>query len=259
MMKTDAGVRHRVRYVPGIVLIFAFTFACGARAQSEKVEGTCGSVFGAKVCTSYRTEAGKVTEFSMSLPIALIEQAPATVPMVWPPKSDLAVPFADTVKQQTGFTFSNIYWNPMGHLPVAYSVPHFDFHFYFVPEEEVQGFDCKDTSKPSAIPAGYILPDVDIPGIGNLIGSCIPAMGMHSTPASDLDEKTHWEGSMLVGYYSGKPIFFEPMITKELLLKKHSFSLVIPEIEPTPNVRYPKLFRAIYHANSETYDFTFLY
>lgn len=258
MMKADGAVRNKLHFLVGLVAVAAF--ACGARAQAQEPgAATCGSVFGAKVCTSYRTQAGKVTEFSMTVPLAAIEQGPATMTMVWPPKADVVVPLAPEVHKQTGFTFTNIYWNPHGHIPAAYEVPHFDFHFYFVPEEEVAGIDCKDTSKPRMIPAGYALHDEDIPQVGTLVGMCIPQMGMHAVPATDLDGKTHWEGSMLVGYYGGKPVFIEPMITSELLLRKHSFSLAIPKIAPTPQVRYPKRFNAVYHADTDAYDFIFSY
>jgi hypothetical protein len=256
-MKSGVAMRNRLHYGLGLVAIAVF--ACGAKAQTKDAAAeNCGTVFGAKVCTSYKARAGKVTEFTMRVPIALLEQAPATEPMVWPPKADVAVPFADAVKDQTGFVFTNIYWNPMGHVPQAYAVPHYDFHFYFVPEEAVAGIDCKDANKPKAIPAGYALPDVDVPGMGTLIGVCIPAMGMHAIPAGDLTTKS-WDGSMMVGYYKGKPIFLEPMITKALLMKKQSFSLPIPAIEPTPNVRYPDRFNAVYDAKSDSYDFTFSY
>ncbi len=258
MTRTDRAVRKTFHTTLGLVAIAAFV--CGASTQAqEAAAGTCGSVFGAKVCTSYRTHAGKVTQFSMTVPLAAIEQAPAAMSMVWPPKADVVVPFAPEVHQQTGFTFTNVYWNAHGHIPTAYEVPHFDFHFYFVPEEEVAGIDCKDTSKPKMIPAGYALHDEDVPQIGTLVGMCIPQMGMHAVPATDLDNKTHWEGSMLVGYYGGKPMFIEPMITSELLLRKHSFSLAIPKIEPTPHVRYPTRFNAVYHPENESYDFTFSY
>ena len=258
MMKTGVRVRNTFRSLVGLTMVAAF--ACGARAQAKEANAaTCGSLFGAKVCTSYLTQSGKVTEFSMTVPVAAIEQAPASMSMEWPPKADVAVPFATSVHEQTGFTFANIYWNAKGHTPAVYMVPHFDFHFYFIPEKEVQGIDCKDPRKPQIMPAGYAMRDEDVPGLGTLVGLCIPEMGMHAVPATDLTGKTHWEGSLVVGYYVGKPAFIEPMITRELLLRKHSFSLAVPMIEPTPDVRYPKRFNAIYHPKSETYDFAFSY
>ncbi len=257
-MKTKCvALRNKICCVLGVAAIAAFTCGAKAKAQDASAEN-CGTAFGTKICTSYQLKAGKVMSFSMHVPVALIEQAPASAPMDWPPKADAAIPFADTVKSQTGFIFSNIYWNPMGHPPAAYATPHFDFHFYFVPQDQVQAFDCKDSTKPAALPANYAMPDVDVPGLGTLTGICIPLMGMHAIPATDLTTKA-WGGSMMVGYYSGKPIFIEPMITKAMLMKRVSFSLPIPEIEPTPNVRYPENFEAIYDAKTDSYDFKFNY
>jgi hypothetical protein len=257
-MKMNMRARKAFCFAVGIVTILAF--ARSARAQTEKVaEGPCGSLFGAKVCTSYRTQAVKVTQFTLRVPVAAIEQAPANLPMEWPPKSDLNVNFAPAVEEQTGFIFSSIYWEPGGHPPAAYMVPHFDFHFYFVPQQKVQEVDCKDTTKPKTLPAGYALPDVSVPQIGELVGVCVPAMGMHAVPNSDLNLKAPWEASLLVGYYGGRPTFIEPMITRAFLLRKRSFSLVIPEIEGIPHVRYPRRFRAVYLPKNMTYNFTLSY
>ncbi len=142
-------------FVAGIVTVLAF--AGTEPAPTEKVvAGPCDTVFGVKVCTSYRTRSGKVTEFSLRVPVAAMEQAPANAPMVWPPKPEANVHFAPVVEEQTGFTFANIYWEAGGHPPDAYMVPHFDFHFYFAPEGKVQEIDCKDASKPRTLAAGTL-------------------------------------------------------------------------------------------------------
>ncbi|MGH9587099.1 MAG: hypothetical protein ACRD3F_09125 [Acidobacteriaceae bacterium] len=240
----------------------ALALSVGARAAVQKTaDEQCSSLYGAQVCTAYQMRAGKVTQFSLRIPVAMIEHAPANAPMVYPPKEDIDVPFAPAVAKETGFTYANIYWNPHGHGPSAYQVPHFDFHFYFVSPHEVGEINCKDTVKPQVVPAGYMLPpDQDVPGIGKVIGACIPYMGMHSAPKTDFDGNIPWKGSLLVGFYGGKSIFLEPMITSALLLQKRSFSLQIPQgIEPAAHVRYPKSFRAIYIAKSDAYEFTFFY
>jgi hypothetical protein len=257
-MRMSVVVGSTLCFGAGIVTLLAF--ADGARAQTEKpAEGLCGSVFGVKVCTSYRTRSGKITAFSLSVPVAAIEQAPAKVPMVWPPKAEAVVRLAPVVEEQTGFKFANIYWEGGGHPPGAYMVPHFDFHFYFVPEGKVQKIDCKDRSKPPILPAGYDLQDVNVPQLGELVGLCVPAMGMHAVPDADLKATTPWEASLLIGYYSGQPMFIEPMVTRAFLLRKQSFSLTIPEIAQSPHVRYPKRFDAVYVPKSKTYDLTFSY
>lgn len=246
--------------VVGMAAVLAFSGS--ARAASPKaVEGPCGSLYGANICTSYQMRAGKINEFSMRVPVAMIQNAPANVSMVMPPKSDLDIPFAPAVKEQTGFTYVNIYWEAHGHEPAPYMVPHFDFHFYFIPERQVETIDCKDMARPRTVPAGYAMPGLaNIPGLGKVMGACVPDMGMHASPKTDFGHKTPWKGSLLVGYYDGKAIFFEPMITTALMLQKHSFSLPVPpDIQPAAHVRYPKTFRAVYLPKSKAYDFTFFY
>ena len=257
-MKTIEVSLRALRYAVAITLLVSFSGT--VQSQSLKnAAGSCGSIFGVKVCTAYRMQAGRVTEFSLRVPIAAIEKAPANKPMVWPTKADVTVPFAPAVRKQTGFTFANIYWNPHGHPPAVYMVPHFDFHFYIAPEQKVLTITCKDTRKPRVIPAGYEMPNDEIPHVGKLIGMCIPAMGMHAAPASDFQMKTPWQGSLMAGYYAGQPLFVEPMITRALLLKKHSFSLPVPEIAATPHVRYPNRFRAVYEPKSKAYELAFFY
>lgn len=252
-------LRSPVCYALGIATVLAF--APGVRAQSDKaIEGPCGSLFGSKVCTSYQMRDGKITELSLRVPVAMVENAPANVAMVWPPKPDLNIRFAPAVQKQTGFTFASIWWEAHGHPPAAFMVPHFDLHFYFAPEQKVETIDCKDTVKPQALPAGYVLRDLTDPHIGTMVGACIPNMGMHALPTADLTLKTGWKASMMVGYYGAKPIFFEPMVSNALLLQKRSFTLpVAQDIAPAAHVRYPKTFRAVYHPESKVYDFTFFY
>lgn len=253
-------VRNVFYFALGIAAVLAFSGSAGAQSE-QAAAGSCGSLFGTKVCTAYQMRAGKVISFSLRVPVAMIEHAPANVPMVWPPKADLNVHFAPVVEKQTGFRYANIYWNAHGHGPATYLVPHFDFHFYFVPERQVETINCKDTVKPRAVPVGYALPpDENVPQIGEVVGACVPNMGMHAAPDTDFNSKSPWKGSLLVGYYDGKPIFVEPMITTALLLQKHSFSLPVPPgIAPAAHVRYPRSFRAVYLAKAQAYDFTFFY
>ena len=196
----------------GVLTILAF--AAAARAQVQKpAKATCAPLFGANVCTSYQMRDGKITEVTLRVPVAAIENAPANAPMVMPPHPDLDIPFAPVVRQQTGFTFASIWWEAHGHPPAAFMVPHFDLHFYFAPKQKIATIDCKDTDKPSTIPAGYILPDLTDPHMGKMIGACVPQMGMHAAPVADATLKSGWKASLIVGYYRQQPKFFEPMVS----------------------------------------------
>lgn len=54
------------------------------------------------------------------------------------------------------FTFMGFHFNPQGHAPPGiYDVPHFDFHFYMMDEEDVEDIEGG--------PATYSIPDAQIP------------------------------------------------------------------------------------------------
>jgi hypothetical protein len=92
-------------------------------------------------------------------------------------------------------------------------------------------------------------------GVPALIGLCVPGMGMHSLLQTEMDSKDMFRGTMVVGYYRGKPVFIEPMLTKVMLMEKKSFDLAIPQI---PGMgAHPTKFQAVYDAAKNSYRFTF--
>ncbi len=246
---------------PALGLLTILAFAATTQAQVKKPSTvTCAPLFDANVCTSYQMKDGKITQITLRVPVAMIENAPANPAMVMPRHADLDIPFPPVVRQQTGFTFASIWWEAHGHPPAAFMVPHFDLHFYFAPQQKIETIDCKDTAKPSVVPAGYVLPDLTVPHMGKMIGACVPEMGMHAVPVADATLKSGWKASLVVGYYGQQPKFFEPMVSNALMLQKHSFTLPVPQhIQPVAHVRYPKTFRAVYRPNIKAYDFTFFY
>src|SRR5690242_8077198 len=93
----------------GVLTILVF--AAAAQAQIQKsAKATCAPLFGANVCTSYQMHDGKITQITLRVPVAAIENAPANPTMVMPPHPDLDIPFPPIVRQQTGFTFASIWW-----------------------------------------------------------------------------------------------------------------------------------------------------
>jgi hypothetical protein len=139
--------------------------------------------------------------------------------------------------------------------------PHFDFHFYAIPAAEREAIDCADTAKPAALPSGYGLPDIALPpemadmvGVSTLVGLCVPQMGMHGIVQAEIDRTDAFEGTMVVGYYQGTPIFIEPMISKAMLLRRASFDLPVPAV-PGFAGAVPTRFHAEYDAASASYRF----
>ncbi|MEN8375034.1 MAG: cytochrome C [Gemmatimonadota bacterium] len=227
--------------------------------QTRTVQGECADLYGADVC-SWATlgDADGLLEFGITVPVAAIEQAPADMDMVWPPALGAVIAMPTEVGAAVGVDHLTIYWEPHGHPPGPYLTPHFDFHFYHVSASEREAIDCADTTKPTEVPAGYGLVDVEIPGIGMLEGLCVPAMGMHALLASEMESDEIFDGTMVIGYDRGAPLFFEPMIASELLLRRQSFELPMPAVPGLPEgVRYPERYRAEYDAETDSYRFVF--
>ena len=239
-----------------LVAALGTAVASAAGCSREKlVQGECRQVNGADVCTWHTMQGDRVLSFGATIPMKVAENAPAEMPMTWPPKAGATIPLGDMIKSATGFDNMTVFWEPHGHPPGPYLTPHFDFHFN---SEDVSKIDCADTAKPAAIPAGYELPDVTIPGIGNLVGICAPGMGMHSLLASELHSSALFQKTMIVGYYHQRAIFVEPMITKTTLMDRKTFSLDIPAVPGAPpGAHYPTKFTAVYDSTAQAYRFTF--
>jgi hypothetical protein len=215
-------------------------------------------VYGADVCTWAKVDGDRIVEFGATVPMAAIENAPLDLEMAWPPVLTAALVMPDVVRERMGVHHLKLYWEAHGHPPGPYLVPHFDFHFYTISQAETDAIDCASLNKPAELPAGYDLPDVEIPEVGTLIGLCVPQMGMHALLKAELESDEPFEGTMVVGYYEEEPIFFEPMITQELLLQRQTFPLDFPAYSGSgPGVVLPTRFEAVYDESASAYEFVF--
>ncbi len=242
-----------------IATVFALLLSAGALGTvlhdaHPSTTKSCTSVLGSEVCVWATMEGDRVHELLAAIPVTLVEAVPPDAPMTWPPEQMAVIELPSDVRKKTGIDHLGINWEAHGHPPATFMAPHFDFHFYSVNQETIRAIDCADSSKPSALPAGYTLPDITIPDMGTLVGLCVPLMGMHAMPSADMETSDAFGASMIIGYYGGKPIFFEPMVSQELLLKRADFSLPVPTVEGLPpGVRYPSTFRAQYDADKDRY------
>jgi hypothetical protein len=215
-------------------------------------------VHGASVCSWAKLDGDRLVGFGLDIPLESIADADAEAPFVWPPALAARIAMPDVVQQRLGVMDVTIFWEAHGHPPRPYQIPHFDYHFYVIPAAEVAAIDCADDTKPDAPPAGYALPNVDIPGVGHLIGLCVPEMGMHALRRSEMESEEPFEGTMVIGYYAGEPIFFEPMIPQHRLMSLESFSLDMPAVAGTRRgVALPTRFEAVYDEAASAYEFVF--
>lgn len=152
-----------------------------------------------------------------------------------------------------------INWQPNGHPPpMVYTVPHFDIHYYLIPMSARDamtpadpGFAAKLAKAPTAAeaPPSYV---------GDPQG--IPRMGTHWTdPTSHEFHGSPFTNTMVYGFYDGKMVFIEPMMTKAFLESKpdETKALKVPAQYPAPG-RYPTSYRVAYDATPKEYRVTLL-
>ncbi len=256
----SSRVVHRVLPSALAAVVLAACMGGGGEAAEEPVtlQGECAAVHDSDICTWGETVGSDVVAFGATIPIGVVTNAPMDAPMVWPPVVSATLALPAGVQSATGFHLLTVFWEAHGHPPGPYLTPHFDFHFYGIPEAELDAIDCVDLTKPTELAAGYELPDVTIPEIGELIGLCVQEMGMHALPSAEMHSSEMFEKTMVVGYDRARPIFIEPMITAATLNGRQTFTLDVPTVPNWPATgRYPTSFQAEWDEATQSYRFVF--
>lgn len=154
----------------------------------------------------------------------------------------------------TGYDHLTVDWNPQGHIPPGvYDSPHFDFHFYLISPEArgkitLQGEDLARAQKPPTsefMPAGYALPE----------GTAERRMGAHAIdPSAPEFNKVPFAKTFIYGFYDGRMIFVEPMVTKTFLETKTDVmeSVKLPQSYQT-RAYYPTKYRVGYDPAKKEY------
>ena len=249
-------ISPRLALAPGLAVLLAGLVAC--ESETRLAEGECRDAYGSDVCTWAQFQGDELLEFGATIPLASIEGAPSEGEFVWPPPHVAKIRLPEEVKATAGFDHLMINWEVHGHPPALFLTPHFDFHFFTISLAEAEAIDCSDLTKPAELATGYALPDMEIPGVGELIGLCVPTMGMHSMLEAEMEQADPFDASMIVGYYRGELVFIEPMISRMALLQEEGFSVDIPAIANVPaQVSLPASFQADYDEANSQYRFVF--
>jgi len=144
-------------------------------------------------------------------------------------------------------------WNPDGHAPGPYLLPHFDVHFYMISRSQrtLMTGAGEDSARMvlapelKYVPAGYIATHEGV-----------PQMGMHWVDPSspELNGATFTE-TMIWGSYNGRMIFTEPMITRDFLVGHPNVTrnLKLPAAYDRTGLYYPTTYRVCFDETSKEY------
>lgn len=187
----------------------------------------------------------------------LAEEMPE--PGTGPAHAIASLDFPALVQETTYFNHLEIQSNAHGHdtppgsiNPIRNSVPHFDFHFYSIPEEQVWAIPAALPPLPPVaadrLPPGYIQP-----------GPSILEMGRHSAPVWSLTDPNFLSTIMILGYLpdGSQMHFLEPMISQEVLLAGQDFTLPVPVPQTFgQEMLYPTQFEAIFQGDAYSFAFS---
>lgn len=211
-----------------LLTVSAAMLAC---EKDKTKEGTFTSekatLHGGKVWSSVKlNKEGKPEQLS----IAIDDAAMNSVPVGQPTDhighaNNIILPIHKKGVENTPFKFIMVNWNSSGHEPEnVYTSPHFDFHFYMTPSNEVMNY--LDTTKLNHnIPAADYLPPAHIsPAPG------VPTMGKHWLDVTSPElSGAPFTQTFIYGSYDSKVVFLEPMITLDFLKNTTSFERQIPQ------------------------------
>lgn len=195
---------------------------------------------------------------AQTLGIRLSEAALSGLPQEIPPHGEWEYELALPAEAAgTGYKHVTVDWNPAGHIPEGvYNVPHFDFHFYAIDSAArnaitAVGEDLERAHKapdPSHMPADYVLPP----------GTEVPRMGAHAIdPGSAEFQHQPFTQTFIYGFYDGKTIFTEPMITLEFLQTRPNTSTPVKQPQAySPDFAYPASYGIHYDTYAKQYEIT---
>jgi hypothetical protein len=122
-------------------------------------------------------------------------------------------------------------WNPAGHPPFeTYGLPHFDLHFYMIPEHEAMAIPGMAPFGPNGIQFDTPVPAQYVPWHYVMDPGIVPGMGVHWGDLNEPQFKGQtFTRTMILGSYQGQFIFHEPMFTLAYLQTKPNVVIPIPQ------------------------------
>jgi hypothetical protein len=208
-----------MKALPYFFLFLIFTAKPGV---AEVHRGTAVPMGQGLAWASVQEEKGKPQRISISFH----ESAISGLPML---DSEYVLPLP-SAHAFAPFDHAVVNWIPHGHDPFdIYGKPHFDFHFYLIPNEMRDAIRCEgeDAAVCMKMPESRFVPSQYGPTPYG-----VPKMGWHWIDLLSPEMNGQpFTATMIFGYYDGMLSFLEPMITRDFLLTRPKFSAPIRQPE----------------------------
>jgi hypothetical protein len=158
---------------------------------------------------------------------------------------------------KTPFDHVSLDWNPIGHTPMQYLVPHFDAHFYMqdmtaqnaITQDDPKGDIFPDTK--TMLPAGYMTAPNVAPDRTTAM------MGRHwvDPTSPEFQPSGSFTSTFVYGTYDGHVTFLEPMLTKAMLTPTVNFSAPVkqPQMYEKTGKYFPTTYSIRYDAAASEY------
>ncbi len=129
---------------------------------------------------------------------------------------EVEVPLPGTEMPTPPYHTAVVGWDPLGHAPDVYGVPHFDFMFFFINSQELGQISPGSDTTP--VPARFRPRDYNA-------ALAEPSVGTHwgDTLAPELNGKP-FTTTFVYGFQDGSMIFLEPMAALSFLGSQPSFT-----------------------------------
>lgn len=220
-----------------LLAVSTVVFACKKEDHKEKTfKGATVQMHDGKAWSTLKlNENGTPQQLAITITDAAINSLPLEGDPDHNHDNNLVLPLHPKALETTPFKFIGVEWAPAGHPPQnIYTLPHFDFHYYMVPQAEVTA--ATDMNKILLEPAADYIPD------NHVAGPPVPQMGLHwldaTSPELNPNNPATFTQTMIVGSYNGKVTFLEPMITRSFLLSTTSFERPIPQAAKVQTTGY---------------------
>ena len=206
-----------------LAAVSASLFACQDSKKEQTYTSDKVTLHGGKIWSSAQvSKDGKPEEVSIVLDDATLNSVPLGQPSDhFTHANNLMIPVPG--KSGSPFKFVMVNWNSSGHEPDSiYGLPHFDFHFYTTPQDEVMKYT--DSVKLRTTPAQEYVPS------NHVAVHPLPMMGNHFIDVTSPElNRQKFTQTFIYGSYDSKVVFYEPMITLNFLKSQQEFERELPQ------------------------------